>query len=79
MDRSGLGPRLLHQDQDFRIEQYIEGRPLSIWEMRNPTIMKVITKAIYDFHNTSGIADSVNKPFDRDNLAIDHFIDDWGT
>ena len=42
--------------------------------------MKSVAKAIYDFHHTSGAADKVLdlKPINRDCLAIDQTIAEWG-
>ena len=53
MSEAGLGPLLIHGSNLFRIEGFIEGRPLTIWEMRNPIIMEETVKAIYDFHNNN--------------------------
>ena len=61
MSDSGLGPKLIYANADFRIEHYIEGRPLSIWEMRNPYIMKKVARVIYDFHHLNGAAEKVLK------------------
>ena len=36
----GSGPKLYFQDNEYRIEGFFEGRPISIWEMRNPYIYK---------------------------------------
>ena len=81
MSDSGLGPKLIFANEVFRIEHFVDGRPLSIWEMRNPQIMKQVARAIYDFHHTSGAADKVLalKPINRDYLAIDHYITEWGS
>ena len=51
MSDSGLGPKLIFANEDFRIEHFVDGRPLSVWEMRNPLIMKQVCKAIYDFQH----------------------------
>jgi hypothetical protein len=32
----GTGPELHFQNKEYRIEGFFEGRPLTIWEMRNP-------------------------------------------
>ena len=46
----GLGPKLLHQSSEYRIEGFLEGRPLTIWEMRNPCFMSAFVDKIFDFH-----------------------------
>jgi len=80
MSDSGLGPKLIFANEFFRIEHFVDGRALSVWEMRNPQIMKQVAKAIYHFHHSSGAADKVLglKPINKDKLAIDHYLIDWG-
>ena len=80
MAEKGLGPQIIYSEHEFRLEEFISGRPLSIWEMRNPVIMESIARAIYDFHHESGAAEKVQslKPVDSNNLSIDFFINDWG-
>ena len=35
-----IGPPLIFSNSEYRIEGFIEARPLTIWEMRNPEILK---------------------------------------
>ena len=79
MSDSGLGPKLIFANQFFRIEHFVDGRTLSVWEMRNPQIMKQVARALYDFHHSSGAADKIIgfKPIIKDYLAIDHYITEW--
>lgn len=37
-------------DKTFRLEEFIDGRPLSIWEFRNEVFMEAYSKAIVDFN-----------------------------
>lgn len=46
----GTGPKLYFQDKEYRVEGFFEGRPLSIWEMRNPLIYKKYGEMICDFN-----------------------------
>lgn len=48
----GTGPKLHYQNAEFRIESFYEGRVISIWELRNPAILKSLVKMIcrYQFH-----------------------------
>ena len=39
MSDSGYGPKLIFQNSEYRIESFFDGRPLTIWELRNPVIM----------------------------------------
>ena len=80
MSDTGLGPKLIFQDESFRIEGFFEGRPLTIWEMRNPVMVKLYAKAIYDMHTKSGAAEAIQayKPMDANKLGIDQAIEEWG-
>jgi predicted Ser/Thr protein kinase len=39
------GPKLLFYNGKIRMEEFIDGRVLSIWECRNPLIMEVYAEA----------------------------------
>ena len=80
MSQSGLGPRSYYQDSRYRVEEFFEGRPLSVWELRNPQICKVFAKALYDFHTNSGVAEAMQEshPKDENKLGIDIAINVWG-
>jgi hypothetical protein len=34
------GPHLYYQNNEFRIEEFFHGRPITLWEMRNPLIVE---------------------------------------
>ena len=59
MSDSGLGPKLVFQNSEYRIESFFDGRPLTIWELRNPVIMDRYVQAIFDMHTKSGVAEAV--------------------
>ena len=50
MSEQNLGPKLYFQNSEYRIESFFDGRPLSIWEMRNPVFMNAYAKSICDFN-----------------------------
>jgi hypothetical protein len=50
MSDSGLGPKYIYQTDEYRIEEFLDARPISIWEMRNPIFLTSIAKAIHDFN-----------------------------
>ena len=50
MSDSGIGPKLFYQGNNYRIEEYIEGRQLSIWELRNPYMLELFAKTIFEMH-----------------------------
>ena len=61
MSDSGLGPKLIAYDPDllYRIEEFFEGRPLTIWELRNPVMMQSYAKAVFNMHTKSGAAEAI--------------------
>ena len=77
MSDQNLGPKLYFQNDEYRIESFFEGRPLTIWELRNPTIMKLLARATFDFNfNQDAIAKiSERKPIDSTKLGVDTAID----
>jgi hypothetical protein len=46
----GTGPKLLFQDDKYRVEGFFEGRPITIWEMRNPTIYRAYAEMICHYN-----------------------------
>lgn len=50
MSDDGSGPKMFFQNDKFRIEEFFEGRPLTLWEMRNPLIFENFAKKICDFN-----------------------------
>jgi len=46
----GTGPKLFYQNNTYRIESFFEGRPLSIWEMRNPMIGRKYAELMVDYN-----------------------------
>lgn len=73
MSAQGMGPQCFYQDDDFRIEQFFEGRPLSIWELRSPVILRKLMRALVSLHFNKEAIDQVqaHKPLDVSNLGID--------
>lgn len=80
MSESGLGPKLFFQNSEYRIENFIEGRPLTIWEMRNPVIAEKFVEAIFNMHTKSGIAEAMQEvqPFDSSRMGVQIAVDQWG-
>jgi hypothetical protein len=50
MSDDGSGPKMFFQNKKFRIEEFFEGRPLTLWEMRNPMIFENFARKICDFN-----------------------------
>jgi hypothetical protein len=75
-----IGPKNIFSNDVYRIEEFIEGRPISIWEMRNPIIMKKVVEIIFEMNFNQNLRDSVEKilPCNPKKLAIDIAIEEWG-
>ncbi|RPF81698.1 MAG: hypothetical protein CBC65_002110 [Rhodothermaceae bacterium TMED105] len=50
MSEEGLGPKLIHQNTEYRIESFVHGRTLELRELRNPEIMNASISAIHRMH-----------------------------
>ena len=52
MGSAGLGPREIEVNSVFRVEEYIDGRPLTMLELRNPfiaeTLMQMLCETNFD-------------------------------
>lgn len=75
----GIGPKLLFAGDNWRLERFFEGRPISIWEMRNPFLMNRVADLLFNFNWNQKVREEAAKiiPMNKDNLYIDMFIDDW--
>ena len=80
MSDADLGPKLIFQNSEYRIEDFFVGRPLTIWELRNPVLSEAYVKAIYDMHTKSGAAEAIDaiKPRDSSKTGVEIAIDEWG-
>ena len=80
MSEAGLGPKLIYGCSDYRIESFFEGRPLTIWELRNPVVMEETVKSLFAMHNNQRLIDSIEEiiPKQPSRLGIDVAIEEWG-
>ena len=46
----GTGPKVHYHDMTYRIEDFFNGRAISIWEMRNPLIIDKYADLICDYN-----------------------------
>jgi hypothetical protein len=78
---AGIGPKMFYQDDKFRIEGFFNGRPITLWEMRNPVIASTLAKEICDFNFNEEATRSVQniEPLDYKNLFIHQVISKWGS
>lgn len=74
-----VGPKFLHEDADYRLEGFFEGRAISVWEMRNPTIMMNFCDKIFDYNFNPAIRAACEKveAINPDKLYIDFAINEW--
>ena len=61
MSEEGTGPKCFYQDDRYRIEEFFEGRPLTLWEMRNPVVAQSFAKKICDFNFSPKAQKDVNE------------------
>ena len=54
MSEKNLGPKLVFACDEYRIEEFFDGRPMTIWEMSDPVIMKIMARKIFEHHYKSG-------------------------
>ena len=76
----GTGPKLYFMNNDYRIEGFFEGRPISIWEMRNPLIYLDYARFICDYNFNSVAQKRIMefKQMDENDLFIHQVLRDWG-
>ena len=48
--KQGTGPPLIFQNQEYRIEGFMDARPITIWEMRNPIFYSSFADSICQLH-----------------------------
>ena len=71
---------MFFQNNKFRIEGFFEGRPISIWEMRNPMIFNRYADIICRYNFSEQTAKRINEilPLSKDNLFLGMVIKKWG-
>ena len=71
---------MIAQIDDYRIEEFLDARVITIWEMRNPVIMKNFVEKLFKMHTEAGIGEALkdHRPFDKTKLGIDVAINEWG-
>lgn len=74
-----IGPELLFEGDDFRIEAFFDGKPITVWEMRNPAIMMQCCDMLarYNFNPKIRAACELVEKCDKNKLYIDTQINSW--
>ena len=75
------GPKLYCQNDKYRVEGFFEGRPITLWEMRNPSIFCKYSELICQFHFSKLAQTYVSKvmPLEPNNLFIHQVIREQGS
>ena len=68
----GTGPKNLYFCNEFRFESFYNGRPLSIWEMKNQHVSGRIAELLCDFNFSPGVQSSIKEfnPVDPKKLQV---------
>lgn len=80
MSEQGLGPQFCGGVAgEYRIESFFHGRPLTIWELRNPLLQKIYMQKLVAFNFNKGAISRLKDkyPIDKDNLCLDQYIKEW--
>lgn len=66
------GPMLYFQNDEYRIEEFWNGRPITLWEMRNPLIQETYAQQIcmFNFNKLSNKYVSKVMPYQAKDLFI---------
>jgi len=61
------------------LEGFFEGRPISIWEMRNPLLMEKFADTIFEYNFNPVLREACQKinAIDEKSLYIDLIINKW--
>lgn len=79
LSSQGQGPKCHFQNNEYRIEQFFEGRPVSVWELRNPTLFKLFVEQITAFNFNKDAIEKLRgmKTFDPSFIEVDVALKDW--
>ena len=73
----GLGPKLYSVTDAFRIEEFLDSRMLTAFELRNRTLMKSFATVMCDFNYNSSLDSQLCKVEKKDKPFILSILDDW--
>jgi hypothetical protein len=70
---------LYYYNNEYRIEEFFEGRPMSIFEMRNSIFLKKIAETICDYHENVELKNEMEKMVMKDEVYfVKTALYDWG-
>jgi len=73
----GMGPKVIVESDDFRIEQFIESRMLTNFELRNRTLMRIFAELLCDFHYSKNLDSQLVKVEKKEKPFIVTILDEW--
>ena len=76
MGKTGLGPHELEVNPVFRVEECIDGRPLTMLEMRNPFIAETLMHMLCETNYDPALKDLIEKAKSADSNHSADFIRD---
>lgn len=77
---NGSGPKNYFMNNEYRIESFFNGRPISIWEMKNKTIFRTCARTLCDFNFDKIVTQRINEivPADPTKLSCISNLENWG-
>ena len=78
VSKLNFGPKLLYWGElnAYRLEEYIESSPLTIFEMNNKLYYSTFARKICDFQHSPEL-NKIVQIFDKDSLFCEFLIDTW--
>lgn len=75
----GTGPKLLHSSDTFRFESFYPGRPVTVWEMRNPYVFCRVAEILCDYNFNQKARETVQavNPMIVSKLHIHEVVNEW--
>ena len=74
----GFSAKWYYQEDWYRIEEYFDARQITVFEMRNPVMLKPIIKIIFDINYNSELKEKILEiTNNRYQTRPDIMIDEW--
>jgi len=78
MGQNGLGPKEILLTKEYRVEEGIKGRALSMLELRNPCIMKSLANDMCDFNYNKDLHKAATEAKGGPHLLFNDFMGETG-
>lgn len=73
MGKKGLGPKLIEETENYRVEEFIEGRVLTMLELRNPTMQTKIVELLCDTNKDKDLQQLIRSLDPSEMIHCEHF------